>query len=187
MICRLRYFLIFPLVVLLFGKTFSQSDTSKTKLSFDLGITRGGNVNVWPLYKRYKSAEKKELMVLYPFYSKKRNYVLHKTHTQVAPFYISDSSSKGIDKRFISFYYPSVIHTHKQFDSTGKSSSFKFIELAPHISLLDVSRSSNGMFVENNFFFFIWYKKNVEESKTHLVVFPAYWYFANKKDTTKAL
>lgn len=85
----------------------------------------------------------------------------------------------------MSFYYPSVFRFQQKTESGSKRRSVKFMELAPGISLLDVTRSSNGLFLENNIFFFLWYKRNVEENKTHLVVFPVYWYFANKKDTTQ--
>ena len=59
------------------------------------------------------------------------------------------------------------------------------MELAPHISLLGINRSPGGISVDNNFFFFIWYRKDILQSKTRFVVFPTYWYFANKRDTTK--
>jgi len=182
---RLKYFLLISLFVFSYFNLRSQTDTLKKKsLSLDLGITRGHNVNLWPFFKKYKSEEKKELQIIYPLFSKKRNYKDHTKHFQLLPFYISDSSSKGISRHFVSLYYPSLLRTHKLRDSTGTYRSFNFLELAPHISLLGLNRSPGGLSVDNNFFFFIWYRKDILQAKTRFVVFPTYWYFANKRDTT---
>ncbi len=43
--------LIFIFVLLSFN-TFSQQDTTESNLSFDIGITRGKNVNLWPIFKK---------------------------------------------------------------------------------------------------------------------------------------
>lgn len=182
---RLKYFPAILLFIFAYCNLRSQSDALKKKnLSLDLGITRGHNINLWPFFKKYKNAEKKELQIVYPLFSKRTNYKNHTKHFQLLPFYISDSSNKGITKRFFSLYYPSVLRTHKQTDSSGTYRSFNFLELAPHISLLGLNRSPNGLSVENNIFFFIWYRKDILQEKTRLVVFPTYWYFANKRDTT---
>ncbi len=184
-LARIKYFLAAFLFLCTSFNLISQSDTIKKKnLSLDLGITRGHNINLWPFFKKYKNFEKKELQIIYPLFSKRTNYKAHTKHFQLLPFYISDSSSKGTTKRFLSLYYPSVLRTHKQKDSTGTYRSFNFLELAPHISLLGLNRSPNGLSVENNIFFFIWYRKDILQEKTRLVVFPTYWYFANKRDTT---
>ncbi len=180
---------ILLLFIVLFASstTFSQQDSTKKNLTFDLGITRDRNINLWPVLKKFKSSEKNELQILYPIFSKTNNYKLHTKHLQFLPFVINDSSSQGIDKRFLSFYYPSVFHIQKQNSSNTKINSYKFLELAPNISCLSVSRSPSGLFVENNLFFFIWYKRDMLLYKTRFVVFPAYWSFANSIDTTRLL
>ncbi len=183
----LKNIVFFFFIAFVSGNSYSQSDTSKTNLSFDFGITRGRNINLWPIFKKFKSAEKNELQIIYPIFSKTTNYNLHSKHLQFLPFVINDSSTKGVDRRFISLYYPSVIRIQKQNTSTTRFNSIKFLELAPNISCLNITRSPGGMFVENNLFFFILYKKDMIVSKTHLVIFPAYWYFSNRNDTTRLL
>lgn len=161
---------------------FAQIDSVEKKLSFDFGITRGRNINAWPIIKKYDDAEKSELQIMYPLFSKTNNYNLYSKHLHVLPFVINDSSAKGIDKRFVSLYYPSLMHIQKRNDSSTSIHSFSFLEIAPNISSLKISRSNNGLFVENNMFFFISYKK--DPVSTRFIVFPAYWYFSNKYDTT---
>ena len=181
----LKCFHVFFLIVIIANNSFSQSDS--TNLSFDFGITRGRNINLWPVFKKFKNIETSELQVAYPLFSKEINYKLQTKHLQFIPFVFSDSSSQGIDKRFLSLYYPSVFHFQKQYISNSNISYFKFLELAPNISCLGISRAPNGLFVENNMFFFIWYKRDMLLSKTHFIIFPAYWYFSNKVDTTHVL
>lgn len=173
-------FLPFP-----FTASFSQDDSIKKDLSFDFGITRGRNINLWPVLRRVKSEEKSDLQILYPLFSKTINFKSESKHLHVLPFFVGDSSSKGIDRRFLSLYYPSVFRFQKQNLSGSKISSFRFLELAPNISCLSFGRSTDGLFVENNMFFFIWYKKDLVKNKTRMVVFPAYWYLSDKRDTTQ--
>ncbi|MDX2171574.1 MAG: hypothetical protein SFY56_00540 [Bacteroidota bacterium] len=183
---RFKYCLFF-FYLFISLKTLSQKDSIKKNLSFDFGITRGQNVNLWPLFKKYKNQDKKEVQVLFPLFSSKRNYTEKTKQLRLLPFFISDSSYRGRDLRLLSLYYPSVLRLTNRIDSSGVSKSFKFIELAPHISLFSLSKSPGNFNIENNFLFFIWYRKDALQHKTKLIVFPSYWYFANKHDTTKAL
>jgi hypothetical protein len=167
---------------------YSQNDTAKAKsLSFDIGFTRGQNIDLWPIFKRFRNEDKKELQVFYPIFSSKRDYKLHNRHEHFVPFYISDSSSQGVDRRLLSLYYPSLIRWQRRYDSLGDFRSFRFMELAPHVSLLGFWKTPGGLTVENSIFFFIWFRKDIPQKKTNLVVFPLYWDFTNKKDTTKVL
>jgi hypothetical protein len=187
-ISRSRFIILLLLALMLQELSVAQIDTSKTKLGFDLGITRNGNVNLWPFYKRVKNADKKELQILFPFFQNKRDYVHHTKSYRFLPFYASDSSSAGVDKRILTTYYPSLFHFHKPAPSDTSVKAiryFRFLEIAPHISLLEINRSANGMNVNNNFFFFVWFKKNEEKKKSIFVVFPTYWRFTNVKDTTQ--
>jgi hypothetical protein len=177
--------LLFGLLLVLFSNNiFSQTDSIPTNLSFDFGITRGRNVNFWPILKKFKNSERRELQIMYPIFSKIINYNPRFKHSQILPLLINDSSSNGVDNRIISFYYPSILHFQKQTLSNSYVNSFRFIELAPNISCLGLSRSPNGLFVDNNLFFFIWYKRDIVSTNTRLIVFPTYWYFSNKYDTT---
>ncbi len=175
-----RIFIIFSFCfhLLLFNSTRAQTD-STSSLAFDFGITRGRNINLWPIFKRYKDADKKELQVAYPLFSKTINYRLGIKHSQAIPFYIADSSSTITETRLLSLYYPSLLHLTKRNEGGDQIRSFNFLELAPNISMLGLSRSSKGLFVENNMFFFIWYKRDSIQNKSRLIVFPLYWYNSN--------
>lgn len=172
-------------LVVLAAESFSQTDSAKTNLTFDFGITRGRNINLWPVLNKFKNNEKRELQILYPVFSKTTIYAPRQKHFQFIPFAITDSSEQEIDKRYVSFYYPSVFHSRKQEFGSAKLTSFKFLELAPNISCLGISRSPGGLFVDNNLFFFIWYKKDPVQRTTRFTVFPAYWYYSDAKDTTQ--
>lgn len=162
--------------------SFAQIDTTSKpseSLAFDFGFTRGKNVNLWPILKKYKDADIKETQVLFSIYSKTINYKRHTKHFQFYPFIVRDSSAQNRDLRIGTTYYPSLLHYYK--DSTYKS--FKFFELAPNISCLGISKSKNGLFVDNNILFFLWYKNDVVKGKKKIIVFPAYWYWADSNTT----
>jgi len=163
---------------------FAQTDSSQTNLSFDFGITRGRNINLWPVFRKYRDPEKKELQIFYPIYSKSINYVTQSAHHHFIPFFITDSSSNGIDNRVVSLYYPTLFHYQKKTTPLATLDSYKLMELAPSIAFFGISKSSGGLVVENNLFFFVWYKKD-SLNNTRFVVFPAYWYFTKAHDTTQ--
>jgi len=159
----------------------AQNTETKSDMSFDFGFTRGRNINIWPLFKKYKDSEKKELQILFPLFSKMSNYSLQTKHSHLLPIFISDSTKYSNDIRLFSFYYPSVFH----FEITRNSKSYKFLELAPKITCLGISRNSKGLLLENNLFFFLWYKHDTTENKTRLVAFPLYWYNSSSYDTSQ--
>jgi hypothetical protein len=167
------------------GKVYSQADSAQTDLSFDFGITRGRNINVWPILKKFKNQEKSELQILYPLFSKTINYSIPSKHFHFLPFIINDSGPQGIDRRYFSFFYPSVFHVERQNLLNTQINSFNFLELAPGISCLGISRSPEGLFVDNNLFFFLWYKRDMLLNKTRLIVFPSYWYFSDNDKSTR--
>lgn len=150
---RPKWLLLLFLTLRVIPCSFSQPDTVKSDLSFDLGLTRGRNVNLWPVFKKYRDDERKELQVLYPLFVKTVNYKTPSKQIQVIPFYIGDSNNKGTDKRLVSLYYPSLVHLNKQYRGNVSISGFKLLEFAPGISLLGISRAANGLIVENNMFF----------------------------------
>jgi hypothetical protein len=173
---------LFLIVLVPTSVVYCQSDTSKTKMSFDLGFTRGNNINLLPLYKRIKTNEKKEVDILFPFYGYKHDLINHSKRSHLFPVYWSDSTSTMRDFRFLSLYYPSFIHIST--DRTNDSHSVKIIDLAPEINFLEFTKSANGQYVQNNAFFFLWYKNNKIEQKSHLIFFPLYWSFRNKENSS---
>ncbi len=177
-------FLIVLILMLYASPGYAQNDSSQTNLAFDFGITRGRNINLWPIFRKYKDLEKKELQVLYPIYSKSIDYSKQLKHQHFLPFFITDSSFQGINNRFVSLYYPSVFRYQKMVTPLATINSYKLMELAPGIAFLGFTKSSSGIEVENNLFFFVWYKKDSLQN-TRLVVFPTYWYFTKAHDTTQ--
>jgi hypothetical protein len=164
---------------------FSQIDTASSKMSFDFGLTRGNNFNLLPLYKRIKTKEKKEVDILFPIYGSKHDYISHSKRSHLFPVYWSDSTSNTHDFRFLSLYYPSLIHISRE--RSNDLHSLKIFDLAPEINFLEFTRSADGQYIQNNLFFFLWYNNNKVEQKSHLIFFPLYWSFRNKENYSNTL
>ena len=162
------------LCMVLFGQHAFGSDSINTNLSFDFGVTRGRNINLWPVFKRFKNEEQKELQIIYPLFSKTSNDLDASKHLQVVPFYVADSSATKIDKRYLTLYFPSLYHYNKSLNDS--ITTRRFVELAPYVSLFGLSRTPAGMSVENNLLFFIWFKRSAYSNVSKLTVFPIYWY-----------
>lgn len=163
------------IIICLFSAYYAdaQKDTISPDMSFDFGLTRDKNINLWPVMQLTRTAQSKELQILFPISDFKKDYENKQKHSHLFPIWWHDSSSVEKDTRILSLYYPSLIHTRKRTDYK----SFTFFELAPKINLLEVSRSADGMIVDNNFLFLLWYKNNKIENKSSLGIFPVYWNF----------
>lgn len=160
----------------------AQRDSS---MKLDLGISKGQNIYLWPLVRVKKSPEVKSTELFFSMYMNKRNFVGHTMHRHFFPLYYLDSNDRQISRRFGTFYYPSLFrYKHDKEDS---SHSYRFMELAPGISLVDVTRSVNGYYFQNNAFFFLWSKRDLINQKAYTVVFPVYWSFTNKDNSVKTL
>lgn len=183
----LRNLHIFILIMIIGFYAKAQNDTLKKDLHFDPGFARGGQVNIWPVFKKTKSAQQSELQVLFPIFAKKTLFNPREKHTRILPVYFSDSTNNGTDRRILSLYYPSLLRFEKKDTGINQSSSFKFLELAPGISGVQMSRSQGGVAVQNNLFFLLWYKRDSIRQKSHLVFFPLYWHYENSSDTTSIL
>lgn len=181
---RLKTSILLLLACFVGSAAYPQADSAQSELSFDFGITRGRNINLWPVLYRMKSCDKKELQILYPIFSKTTDFKNHSSRFMFLPFAVNDSSAQSVNKRYGSLKYPSLYHYQREQYGEGYIRSHKVLELAPNISCLGISRSPDGMFVENNMFFFIWYKRDQAAQKTRIIVFPAYWYLSTAKDTT---
>ncbi|MHC1705376.1 MAG: hypothetical protein AB9846_15830 [Tenuifilaceae bacterium] len=176
----LLYILINPFL------SFSQNDTTKTKMKFDFGITRDRNINLWPIYKRTFTKFEIDKQLLFPIYRNYQNIKFGEKRSHLFPIYWKDSSKSVENLRIISTYYPSLLHITK--DNTEKTRTFTLLEFAPRINLLEFKKSPDGLVMQNNLLFFLWYQNNQITQRSHLIVFPAYWHFKNRvKETTTFL
>jgi hypothetical protein len=156
----------------------AQKDSSATDMSFDLGISRGRGINLWPVLKVTRGRDRKEAEVLLKLFHYKKDAVSALKHTHLFPLYWYDSTASQLSWRILSTYYPSLVSYSKDRDKDIRS--FKIGELAPEINLLELTRSKDGLLVQNNAFFFIWYKNAIQQQKSYLVAFPVYWQYKSR-------
>ncbi len=174
------------LVCLLF--TFlakAQVDSSKSDISFDFGLTRNKNLNLWPLLKKTKSDDLFELKICFSTFKYSNDFQNNQKHSHLFPLFIKDKSDSVSDLKLLTTYYPSVYRYSQNHQDS--STSLKLFELAPEINFLEISRSKDGMNVQNNLFFFLWYKNNQRLKISHLIGFPLYWNFTSPEKTTSTL
>lgn len=165
---------------------YAQPDSIDTKMKFDFGITRDRNINLWPVFKRTRNEVEFDRQVIFPIYQSNQNFKLGEKSLRILPIYWSDSSANEENRRFISLYYPSVVH--KSFNKQEQIKTFTLLEIAPRINVLEFSKSKDGLVMQNNLLFFLWYKNNLLTKHSYFVVFPAYWQFNNpKKESTTLL
>jgi len=183
----MKHFCLIILVMLHFlnDRSYAQKDTTVTDLDFDIGITRDQDMNIWPVIRYTKSKEEKDLQLMFTIFRSKHEMQYRHKHNHFLPFYWSDSSISRRDLRIGTLFYPSIIAYSKDYDKT--LSSFRLAEIAPRINLMEITNSPDGMYMENNFFFFVWYKNNKIERKSYFIVFPLYWGFKNDHRSTKTL
>ncbi|MBU0763521.1 MAG: hypothetical protein KJ607_01660 [Bacteroidetes bacterium] len=175
----MKYFVIpkylFLLFFLITTYVSAQRDTANSGMAFDFGITRGRNINVWPLLRIFRSKEERDVQIMFPVYRYHEEYTKGIKHSRLFPLYWIDSTSSITDIRAISLYYPSLIyHTT---DRKGGIRSFRFLEIAPEISFLEMTRSADGLFVQNNAFLLLWHEDNKLTGSSYTVVFPVMWSF----------
>lgn len=179
-----KYVLVF-LLSLFCGYSFAQVDSTKKEMKFDLGITRDQNINLWPIFKRTFTQYETDKQILFPIYRSYKNTLRVERRTHFLPFYWSDSSKNGKNLRVISTFYPSLFHVSNDFKDNTKT--FTLLEFAPKVNILEFKKSPDGLVLENNLLFFLWYKDNKLTQKSHLVVFPAYWQFKSPTRNTHTL
>ncbi|BDX37758.1 hypothetical protein CYCD_11130 [Tenuifilaceae bacterium CYCD] len=178
----------FALLVLLIVPTvngYSQVDSTKKELKFDLGLTRDRDINLWPIFKRTISEIESDKQLLFPIFRNYQNFRLGEKRSHLLPFYWTDSSRNEKNLRILSTFYPSIVHTSKNFREN--TTTFTFVELAPRINILEFKKSPDGLIMQNNLLFFLWFKNNQLTQKSHLVVFPIYWDFSSPKRESKTL
>lgn len=186
----LRYVLLLLCLVPLMGSmhVVAQTDTLTGKeedLKLDFGLIRDRNRHMWPLLYKHKTPDYKDVQLMFTVYRKLQRYKAGTKHQHLMPFFWADSSGAGKDLRIGTLYYPSLFRYVK--DTVNKSKSLRVLELAPEISMLNITRSDNGLYTQNNLFFFIWSKNDEVTHKSQFTVFPLYWYNRNLHHTTSAL
>lgn len=179
-----KYILLFLLWLSAFTNVKSQVD-STDQLKFDFGLVRDKNRHMWPLVYKHKTKDYKDLQLFFTIYRSYKSYATPSRHNHFLPFYWYDSSAALKDIRIGTLYYPSLFRTIS--DTTSKSRSYRFLELAPEISFLNITKSKTGLLTQNNFFFFIWSKNDALNHKSNFVAFPIYWYYRNPYRTTNTL
>ena len=161
----------------------AQKDTTKKGMSFDFGLTRDRNINLWPVFKRTISTYEKEKQLLFPIYRSYQNFKHGEKRSHLLPIFWKDSSDSKENFRVLSTFYPSLVHISK--DKDDKTKTFTLLEFAPRINLLEFKKSPDGLVMQNNLLFFLWYENNLVTKKSYLIVFPAYWQFKTPtKETT---
>jgi hypothetical protein len=178
-LCCRRF--MFFLTLSCFVNINAQIDTSK--MSFDFGWTRNKNVYLWPIFKKTVDSTSKEIQVLFPVYKYRRFDNNTTKNIRLLPFYTFHKDSLYTDTRILSLYYPSVLRfsTYEQ-----QFSSFRLVELVPHVSLFEWTKRNNDS-IKNLSALFVFSKyKNALLHKKHLAVFPIYFNY-RKKDTSTVL
>ncbi|MFZ4800239.1 MAG: hypothetical protein ACOYMA_22305, partial [Bacteroidia bacterium] len=176
----LLYFIVFGL------KLYAQTDSVlNNQMKFDFGLVRDKNRHIWPLIYKHKTKDYKDLQLIFTIYRKYQSYEIPYKHSHLLPFFWYDSSAAKKDLRIGTLYYPSLFRILN--DTATQSKSFRLMELAPEINLLNITKSKTGLFTQNNFFFFIWSENDVLKNKSNFIVFPIYWYYHNNYRTTNTL
>jgi hypothetical protein len=169
---RLLFFFLF-----IASASFAQKDSSRSDMSFDFGWTRNRNVNLWPILKKSKTKDQKDVQAIFTLFRYNKNRKAGTKHIHLLPLVVKDSSAAKQDLRLFTLFYPSLLRFQK--DSVEGSRSFIIFDIAPKINFLELTKSKDGLFVQNNLFFFLWYKNNQVTKRTHLVAFPLYWQYKN--------
>lgn len=177
--------LLFLFIILIPIQSLSQTDSTKKSMSFDFGLTRDRNINLWPIYKRTLSEYEKDKQFLFPIYRNYQNFNIGEKRSHLLPIFWKDSSRDEENLRIVSLFYPSLIHLSK--DKIEKTKTFTLLEFAPRINLLEFKKSPDGLVMQNNLLFFLWYQNNQLTKKSHLIVFPAYWQFKSPTKETSTL
>jgi hypothetical protein len=166
--------LLLFLTICLVAPAMAQQDSS---MKFDLGISKGQNLYLWPILRIRKAPGYKNTEVFFSAFQNKHDHKGFHKHSHLFPLYYYDSNLRRNDLKLGTLFYPSLFHYHHKFADSIRS--YKIVELAPGISLAEVTKSTDGLFVKNNAFLFLWYKKDLRTQKAYSVLFPVFWHFEN--------
>lgn len=177
-------FLLFFLFVFEGQAIFAQTDTTD-QLKFDVGITRNKNRHLWPIIYRDNNEESKDLQLAFSLYQRYEKTDSSLFHTHLLPLYWKTIEPNAVTLKIGTVYYPSLFEYN--FDSFQNRKNYRIGSLLPGVDLMNITRSNNGLFIENNAFFFVYSKIDVVRQKSHVVVFPLYWYYKNKRTVSHTL
>jgi hypothetical protein len=168
------------LLIFCFANIFAQEDTSSA-VNFDFGLTRNKNVNLWPVFKRSKTNNATEISALLYLINYQNNKTYNFKHGHFLPLFYSTKTNTYRDIRLGTTYYPTLFRYTQDDEKKGKTYSIG--EIAPYIRFLQLSTSENGLEVDNNLFFFMWYNKSEKDQNTSFVTFPIVWYYKKPNST----
>ncbi len=167
------------------GQEILAQTDSTDQLKFDVGITRNKNRHLWPIIYRENNEESKDLQLAFTLYQHKEVFDSNYVHSHLLPFYYKSQKPSHTVLKLGTVVYPSLFEYVA--DSFQKRKSYRLVSLLPDIELLNFTTSNNGLYLENNAFFFVYFKNDVVLQKTHLVVFPLYWYYKNQNKISHTL
>ncbi len=148
------------------------------EMKTDIGITRGRDRHLWPIFLRETTADYKKIEAAASLYAYYRYFSDSSVHTHFLPFYSYDSSLNGKKINVGTTFYPSLYVFENSFQHQIKS--FRAIELLPYVNMVEFTKSKNGDFLKNNLLFFQWYKNDKITQSSYFVLFPLYWNYKNK-------
>ncbi len=174
--------LILLLTAFIFNVSYyAQEDSVTSGVNFDFGLTRNKNVNLWPVFKRSKTTTTTEISALLNLIGYESNSEFQLKHMHVLPVLFNTKSPDFKDFRIGTTYYPSLLRY--TYDKDKESKTYSLGEIAPYIRFLQLSTSENGLEVDNNLFFFIWYNKSEIDKNTSFVTFPLVWFYKKPSST----
>ncbi|MCK4957698.1 MAG: hypothetical protein KAS49_08675, partial [Candidatus Cloacimonetes bacterium] len=180
------------------------AEKNSEKLSFDFGITRIKKINLWPIVSYYESSDTTEVKVDLAFSLFRYNLdrKINRQYSHLIPIYWDNDAIEKRDFRLLSLYYPSFFRYIQ--DRENETTSWRFGEIAPQISLIKYTKSKDGSYLENNLFFLLWIFRNPDFSTTTLlplfskgtyhynlksyeIISPLYWHFKSDDYDNKIL
>ena len=173
--------LLLLLLIINVSSIFAQEDSISSSVNFDFGLTRNKNVNLWPIFKRSKTKTTTEISALVNLIGYQNNQEYQLKHGHVLPLFFNTKTASSRDIRIGTTYYPSIFRYTE--DQLKGNKTFSLGEIAPYIRFLQLSTSDNGLEVDNNLFFFIWYNKSEADKNTSFVTFPLVWYYKKPQST----
>ncbi len=160
------------------GQEILAQTDSTDQLKFDVGITRNKNRHLWPIIYRENNEESKDLQLAFSLYQRYEKTDSSLFHSHLLPMYWHTFEPNNTTLKIGTVYYPSLFEYSA--DTFQNRKTYRIGSLLPGVDLMNISRSNNGLFIENNVFFFVYSKIDVVRQKSHVVVFPLYWYYKNK-------
>ncbi len=160
----------------------AQNDTNKIAptpdeegLNVDLGISRNRNKYLWPLIYREKTEYTYDLQLAFTLYRNTSNLNGTYSHQHLLPLFWRTKTRGLTSFKLATLYYPSLINY--TFDSSRSYKSFKLGSILPSVDLLNITKDDGNLLVENNLFFFIYFKSDKKSQRSRFVVFPLYWQY----------